>query len=367
MKKMLGYYLKSRWHVVLIISLILMLITFISLFDVNFIYRYEYYDEYDQLVNIVRAENSPFATMAVFAAILSTLVVVFEFYFKMRKVNIDQIYALPIKREKIYLSKLIVCLAEVIIPLTLSFILSVIMVAIKPHMFELIYFIPYYFGLIFLVCVLVCSFAFVYTRANTFFDGLINMLMYTLVLVFVFMLIIDVFAIGSYKFGDPSYFFIYSPITVFCSNMNDLFCGRITNLKPAGIMSFVVFIVFGLLSIWLFVKLNKEEASENCTQVSSSYFSYKTMIPIFSLIFFAFSVLEAGLVALTFTLIFTYLFFVIYKRTFKLNKKEYIIIALLLVVGIALGLVSNAIHEAIINDRYKAYEILCNTFYSFHL
>ena len=117
MRKTLAYFLKNRLHIIAILSFLLLMITFFYLVDADFVYQYEYYDEYDRLVKIISPENSPFSLLATAAAILSTITVIFEFYFKMRKVNVDQMYALPIKREKIFLSKLIVCYLEVIIPM----------------------------------------------------------------------------------------------------------------------------------------------------------------------------------------------------------------------------------------------------------
>lgn len=349
MKKTVNYFLKNRINIILILSFIVFLIVFFYLFDAEYIYSYEYYDDYDNFVSKTRAINSPFALLSVVTAVLSTFVVTFEFYFKMRKVNVDQIYALPIKREKIFLSKLIVCYLEVVIPITLGVILSFLMIVFKEHIFNLVYFIPYYFGLMFLAIILITSFAFLYTRANTFFDGLVNMFAYACVLALITSIIKQTFAISYSRFGDGSYFFIYSPITLFTSWMNNLFMDQNYKFRLATNLSFVIFILFGFISLYLFIKLNKEEPSENTTQISMSNFSYRTIIPLYSIIFTALSIMSSGVLALTFASIFTYLAFVLFKRSFKLSKRDYLFIVIYIIIGVILGICCEEIREVFLN------------------
>ena len=345
MRKTLNYYFKNRLNIILIISFLVFLIMFFYLFNSNFIYRYSYYDEFNEYVSVIKPENSPFALLSTIAAILSTAVVTFEFYFKMRKVSVDQMFSLPIKREKIYLSKLIICYLEVIVPVTVGFILSFLMILSKEHMFNLIYFIPFYFGIVFLSVVLVTSFAFLYTRGNAFFDGIVNMLAYIFMLVLIVALITDTFAIPFNKFGSNGAFFIYSPISIFTTWLNKLFVGNEFNFDLAQNISVVIYILFGVVSLFLFIILNREEPSENSTQISNSNFSYRTIIPIYSIVFSATSILSNGFLALSFSSIFTYLAFVLYKRSFKLSKKDYLFIILYIIIGIVLGVCCEQIRE----------------------
>ena len=345
MKTTLKYFLKTRWNVIAIISCILLLITFVYLTNMDFVYTYEYYDDYGEIYNVVKAQGSPFPMLAAFASVLSTLVVIFEFYFKMRKINIDQMHALPIKREKLYLSKLIICALEVIIPLTLSFILSIVIISLSKNIFDLIYFIPFYFGLVFLSLILIISFAFIYTRANTFFDGIINMLFYIFVLVILFLHIIDVFELGYQKFGSGGAFFIYSPIAIFTQYMNKLFMNKEFEFNISQSLSLVIFILFGIVSLYLFIRLNKKEPSENCTQLSSSYFSYKVFIPIYSIILTSITIFSGTVISLGFTIVFTYLAYVIYRRSFKLSKRDYLMIGIVIIAGILLGIFFDYINQ----------------------
>ena len=355
MRKTLAYFLKNRLHIIAILSFLLLMITFFYLVDADFVYQYEYYDEYDRLVKIISPENSPFSLLATAAAILSTITVIFEFYFKMRKVNVDQMYALPIKREKIFLSKLIVCYLEVIIPITISFILSFAMISISEHIFNLVYMIPFYFGLVFLSIVLITSFAFIYTRGNTFFDGLVNMLAYTCFLALFVNILIDTFSISYYKFGSSMAFFIYSPISIFTKYMDELFMQEEVSTYIGQFISMGVYVLFGILSFFLFVKLNKEEPSENCTQISKSWFSYKTIIPAYTIAFVIVSAMSFEVLSIVFSAIFTYLMFVLQKRSFKLSKKDFLLILCFIAIGIGLGIVCDNISTYLLREHSAYY------------
>ena len=116
-------------------------------------------------------------------------------------------------------------------------------------------------------------------------------------------------------------------------------------------ISIGVYVLFGILSLFLFIKLNKEEPSENCTQISKSWFSYKTIIPILSIPFSAISILSGGFLALAFSSIFTYLAFVLYKRSFKLSKKDYVFIAIYITIGIVVGICCKEISD-VYNEVY---------------
>lgn len=349
MRKTLGYYFKNRFNIILIISFIAFLITFFYLVDARFVYTYEYINEHNEYIEITKAQNSPFALLTTIAAVLSTFVITFEFYFKMKRVSVDQIYALPIKREKFYLSKLILCYLEVVIPTTICFILSIIMISMSVHIFNMIYFIPYYFGLMFLIAILITSLAFVYTRANTFFDGLINILGYTFILVLISNLIFETFELRRYNIRGAGSFFLYSPVDIFTTWMNLLFKGVKVETEICNYFGIGIFVLFGLIALFLFIKLNKEEPSENTTQISNSLFSYKTIIPIYSIVFCSMSILSGGILALAFASIFTYLMFVLYKRSFKLTKRDYMLIAIYIIIGICLGVCFSIINDSIVS------------------
>lgn len=342
MKRMLSYYAKKRWHIVLITSLILLAITFVYLIDADYVYDRELWDQYGNVISVQKTpQHSPFGLLSSFAAILATIVPIFEFYYKMRKVSVDQFHALPIKREKIYLAKYIVCLAEILIPLTLSFIASLILIVIKENIFHLEYFIVFYLALVFVTIVLFTSISFVYTRCNTFFDGLINILAYSIILVPIVSIITMIFDI-KYRFGDPSWFFLYSPITRITVILDQLFeYGYLggNEVKVMDYISLPIFIAFGVLSFILFIKLNKEEKSENSMQISKSRFAYKLTLPAYIIPLMAMSIESSSPILMVLVVIFGYFGYVVYRRSFKLTKYDYYMLFINVVMGLILGIV----------------------------
>ena len=114
MINLLKYYAKKRLNIVLLISIILITCG-IVLFREGFIYE-------TVQTKLSHCMNSPIKAIGVFSIILCYIVPLFEFSFKMRKVGIDEFYKFPITRRKLYLTKYIVGILEVIIPITIFFI-----------------------------------------------------------------------------------------------------------------------------------------------------------------------------------------------------------------------------------------------------
>lgn len=345
MRKLLSYYIKKRSNVIIITSLILLTIVFVYLIDARFVWQRDVWNEYTQSYDTVKmAQNSPFPMLAIFAIILSTIVPIFEFYYKMRKINVDQFHALPIKREKIYLTKYIIGLAEILIPLTLCFILSFILIVIKPHIFEMSYFFLYYISLVAGVIVLFTSVSFIYTRCNTFFDGIINILLYSIILVPVASIIINLFDVKYNTFGDSTWYFLQSPITRIEVLFEELFEGDKPSVFTSDYLTFIIFGVFGIVSFVLFILLNKKEKSENSMQISNSIFAYKLTLPVYIISLLAISLDGSSPILMVLVIIFGYLGHVIYKRSFKLTKYDYISLFVYASTGILLGLLTEYIN-----------------------
>ena len=184
MKKLLAYYLKKRFHIVLILSAIMVTILTVFISNINFIHNAPVWDQtYEHIIGYEPvAVNSPIGYLTVFSCLLATIVPLFEFYFKMKKISIDQQYSLPIKREKLFLTKYIVVLFIILASLTIAYIWMIFITSLKENIFNMGYIYLYYPVLIGLTSVLYTIICFVYTRANTFFDGLINILFYIFIL-----------------------------------------------------------------------------------------------------------------------------------------------------------------------------------------
>ena len=345
MTRLLKYYFTKKWLLIVILAFAALQITFISTTSVGYIHTYCE----DHILDIWKEEpaNPPIIAPTIIAAVLASIVPFIEFSFKMRKVNIDQYYSLPIKREKLYLSTYIFGFLEVIIPTSVSYLVSFISIYTKPSMFEAIYFLPYYFILVGITLVLYTIVTFIYTRNNTFADGLVN------VILSMFVLCIVTGALNSalqacdvidknFMYLDSSWYILYSPHTYMSSMFGELLCDGYLSYYGANLnvalLSLSIFVVIGIVCFILFIKLIKTDKAESCSQISNSFISYRVMIPIYTV---------SSMVLLRSTSIFViilvsiaaFFLYVLYHRSFRFKKGSIITLIACCVVGLTLALI----------------------------
>lgn len=329
MIKLLKHNFKTRRLILIILSAVAFLIT--SIYLQQNVYTYTNWIDSELDIQMRFPTNPPITLPIVFACVLATIVPLFEFNFKMRKVNIDQYYSLPIKREKLYLSTFIFGFIEIVIPVTISYIYGVLSVYIKPSMFHNIHFISFYFVLIALTFLLYSIVTFVYTRNNTVVDGLINLLFVCFVGALISgtirYVIRDNEVFNNFTHLNASYYYLYSPFIQLGNTYELLLCGNYVNSSLSTIIdksiSYSLFAVLGVLCFVLFYLLAKKEKAEDCMQISNSWISYKLMIPLFTVLLI---VLGSSEFLLTFVLVCVgaYFAYVIYQRSFKIKKHNLI-------------------------------------------
>jgi len=344
---LLKYYIKKRAYIVGIISLILVVIAIIES-QGGYIHRNNYAGEYTY-----HSQNNPIGYYAVFGSILATIVPLFEFNFKMRKVSVDEFYKFPIRREKLYIVKYIIGLLEVLIPMTVFFLFTLSHISLSGHLFKLGYYVIFYLISIPLLTAIYSLIAFIYSKCNTTYDGLINV---GLVQFFVFAIAFIILEIvtnrdecvyfssySSFCNNYTSYFFIYSPMTrlnVYFSNLMEGVVYKSLLEEETFIITLVstgIFLVLGILSFILMIILQKHEKSEDSMDISNSWFSYKVMVPTYITVFTAFIAGEGEAVMLLFAIICGYILYAIYRRNFKIKLYDIISGVSCLVGGIILG------------------------------
>lgn len=338
MIKLLKHNFKTRRLILIILSFISFLLTMVITNQDVFIYSHfidSALDVHEQV-----ATNPPIVVPTVMACILATIVPIFEFNFKMRKVNIDQYYSLPIKREKLYTSTFIFGFIEVIIPVTISYLYGVLAVFIKPSLFHNIHLLSYFFVLLSLTYCIYSIVSFVYTRNNTIIDGIINLLF----VIFLGMILISAIncirqelniQTSSY-YLQAEFYSLYSPFIKVCDSFDLLLCSNFVSFEKnkigATVLSSILFTIVGIACFVLFVYLSKKEKAENCLQISNSWISYKTMIPIYTVCVLIITCSEFFL-SLVFTSIASFFAYVIYQRSFMFKKKNLITMICSLIIG----------------------------------
>ena len=279
--------------------------------------------------------------------LLAFFVPSFEFSFKMKKRGIDQMYSLPIKREKLYLVKFLICLCEIVIPFLIGSHISIFVIMSMEHMYNLAMFIPFF--LLLIVCsigvTLISSCAFIHQ--NTEIDGVVNsFFFFVFIAISVSALNILSFKLFDYKFKFvlPKDYFLISPLISIYNGIAPLLGKDYEKYYNWEINNTIAIIVFVLLSFGAFFLSYyhiKKEKSEYSQQISSSLFGYRLFIPIFA-IAISINVSEVNVLLFLYQIV-TYFLYVLYLRKFKLDKKYALIVALLILVSVVIGLAMHAI------------------------
>lgn len=327
MIKLLNYFLEKRLQLITIVTAILVIIVFIISYDNNYVHDTRVYDHATGAYFTVSTPvNVPFDSLRILVIILAIVIPIYEFSFKMKKISIDQMYSMPIKREKLYITKYLVGLIEIIIPITISFLFMVLLIICKEHMYKTLLFIPYYFGLIIITTILYTLVVFIFTRCNTIIDGVVLIGLYSLVFLLLFTAIRT--RINWSFLQYISSFSIFSPLTTFDDYLGSLICNnnpseRIINELMWSLI--IEIILFFIMTVLFFVLLKKQKA-EDAEQISNSYFGYNLMIPLYLFSIFTIEInASQTLIIIILALIGAYIGYIIKNRSFKPKKMDLIL------------------------------------------
>ena len=190
---------------------------------------------------------------------------------------------------------------------------------------------------------LIWFYSFVYSKCNTIYDGLICVFLVSLMtfalgeVAETFFDNFDLCINGSTWFcPNTSDFFIFSPI-IFVSEKFTYFMNQtITpSLRESQIVSLVAYTILGISSFILLVLLSSKEKAENSMDISSSWFSYKTIIPIY--IVYLTTDIANEFIYIILVVILSYIAYAIYRRSFKIQIIDIITTISCIVFGIIIS------------------------------
>lgn len=234
--------------------------------------------ENDSIVQIPK--KGLFLVFAIEIIAVSIIVALVEFSFKMNRIQAQQAYTFPIKREKLFLSRYLVGLFEIIIPFTVSFFVSALLVYNAETLYDSKYIFLYYpFALVALV-LLYSTMSFIYCRANNILDGIVGIL----------------FSIGAPLILGVSVQTILNNNGIQLLN-SFYFCPlylmdlptKFVEAKLVGEAFEFSYIEAGFYILWVVVQImligfmsffNKREKIEDLTNTSNSIFVYKIFLPL---------------------------------------------------------------------------------------
>lgn len=268
--------------------------------------------------------------------------------FKMNRRSADAFYSLPIKREKLYLVKTLVGLILVFVPYTVAYAAGFLCVALRENFYDLIWYLPGYFGGILFGLSLYGVAAFSFSRANRVADGVIFIIFYVLIGLLIGGLINKI----QYEYDTPPYGVetnYFTPIGCFIQFSETLdffirdnrtmitippYSSGYTQWEAPMFISASLYAVAGFALLFLLPRFDKGEDAE---QYSDSWFGYRVMIPLYTAI---------GLILSGTDILYIILFSVaaivmtiIYRRKALFSWQYWVMIAAGVLAGIALNLI----------------------------
>lgn len=343
--------------VVLTVLALLLAISFLEFHrstETNYYSHYDHEEPYKAFTYVY----GNIAVLGVIAAISATVIPILELIgFKNRR-NMDALLVLPISRTKMAFAHYLNGIIELLLVNGACFLLATVMMIPYADVYP-IWAMILFFGLLMLACIALYSlFFFVFMQGNTIADGVIFMILYSVVGMLIALAVnnfayhaLDIRNIDDYI----ECFTPYSPIVFLTSyfepfitpsmrydalidTSNIIIFSQATLVKweTEYTVSLVIWCVLGALSAVGYVYSFAKQRIERIGGVSSSPFGYMTLIPIC-----AFSSLFSGISGITFGIIIMIAMiigYIIYRRSIKLKIPDFIcigIFALALFTGIS--------------------------------
>lgn len=299
----------------------------------------------DGLQATVEYRETSLYILATLLGIICTVIPMLETEcFKNRR-NLDTLFFLPISRFKMALAHYLSGWIQIVFIYSLSYLWSSVYLMQNSTCFDLSHLLPYYFLSLLIGLVMYSFFMFLFGEANSTLDGIV----FCVLGMFAFFVIfLGINAISQF-FADKdlleiSWGIVYTPInnlTVLFQkkihiNMDDYYYHYTVPIILEQWYSFLLWGVAGILAavgyFWSFA----HKRAEQIGGISSSWFGYKVMIPLYGYFaFFLFGMESPLITVIIFAMILAGYF--IYRRSFRLQKSD--------IYTIAFGLIPLVAHE----------------------
>lgn len=282
--------------------------------------------------------------------VLSVVIPVWLFSYKMDRRSVDLHYALPISRTKILLARFLVGLILLYGSYTVAYIWGVLVTAVKVRRLHLVYFLFLYLASLLPAFLTYSVTAFVYTRANTVWDGIVSVIGAMCVFAAAAQAVSGLCAAYGLFLNsiDGAWFFPFMPLAwetellggAIVTGTPKIWFDVATSRYAADVGRVVGGALWVLLSVGATAGLilsEKRSRAETCGQVSSSPFCYKVQLPVYAVLLMVLSLAYSNGPTLPILAVFAILLLsLLYKRTVKVGWIYAAVIVVCLVVGAAL-------------------------------
>ena len=306
----------------------------------------------------VKCRNSCIGCYAVILCILCTVIPVLQFSYRMKQRSVDLWYSLPITRKQLTLVRTAGGLVLTLAPFTLAYWLGVVTVAFLGAHFHYIFYLAAYGLLLLLGAGLFGVNAFLFTRGNSVFDGIVFVAAWACALPLACACLDAALGVELAHYGADnaltfgglaSLLFTYSPIAVVSVIFNDLILWkgwgmiRFSSLTSSSevpmhdALAYVLAIAVLMAAVaycCLFLLADRDKA-ENAASSTAIY-----GITAYAILVGSFVVGGWYPDALFYTILVAVVAFVLYfayRRSFRLKKRDIIMVAVILAAGFLLA------------------------------
>ena len=343
MMKYLWYEIKKNLSALLIITGICTLIYTLTVSTMTMSETYKWADMYGNLQTNTQIYEPAFSLIASMLGILCFFMPTLVFSFKMDKRAVDCYYALPLKKEKLYLARTLLGLILIIVPFTVAYWVGFLALAFREgNPYNMGYYVPAYFGMILYAALLFGFNSFFFTRANKPGDGVLFMLVYAWLIAFIVLCFCGIFDMEISNDFSKVLLTFASPAGMiwFDVNMGSLIVGgTATEAILWSPWMFISPILMGAAGYFgLFFSLRFERA-ENAEQVSDSWFGYKILIPLITALGVGIIGKDLDILVLAIIAVGSIIATISHKRTFRLERWDWLRIGIGLIAGVLLALI----------------------------
>ena len=337
MKRAFLYELKRNILPLCLFTAIATVLYVVAALSTDFIFSSE---TVDPLLNN-KPINSLVYIPAMILGILCFLVSILQFSYLMKRTSTDLWYSLPIRREILLLTRLSVGLILVFVPYSVSYWAGFLVIALSENLFHLSY-----YGILFAVslpigCLLFFINVFLFTRANSIWDGILFIALGSVVLMLPAIILSQCCVNTDFGLENPTQYCIYSPLAFTFSTFNRLLLNRKPQIQGAVIL-YSLAVLEGIGSFLGLCLSARRHKAENAGQISNSPFGYKVLIPVYVFLFGMLLTVQPNKITTFFLYSMILLaagltLYFVYRRTFRLRWYDLVCLGSSLAGGLLIG------------------------------
>ena len=280
----------------------------------------------------IESNQSGLYMLATLLCILASLIPILELSGLKNRRNLDTLYFFPIGRKKMALAYLASGFLQVVAIYTVTFLVHFLYLLLNTDYFALGYMIPYYFLSLVFAFVIYSVYAFIFMQANTVADGIVMCVMW----IFLLWAVGGTWHVLQNSNGSAnwvSWGILYTPmnnLTVVYQDLVEINRTSYWDKNVAVIMDYAhLFAVWGVVGaaaaagyVATFINKGAEQAGE----ISSSWFGYKMLLPIYGYCFLCLWK-DLAIIAISIYAVLMVTGYIIYRRGFKLKMTDILSIA----------------------------------------